>query len=172
MAQEAQEAETVTVAATQETQVFGSRIRQLWGALRSVGNPLRTFGAALSGPLVNGARTAARGVGNLISGIARIARFRLYRTIIKDMAQSFKDLYGWSHLFGTDFARSMDTITTAFTYLRNSIAAMAAPLVNAIAPALDTIIDWVVEALNWFNMLFATLNGASTYTVAKKTMMP
>ena len=136
--------------------------------LRSIIDPLKTVSVQLGSVFVTGAKKAGTAIGGFVTGLLRIAKFRIFRTMIKDLGQSFKDLYGWSNLFGTEFSDSMDRITTASTYLRNSIAAMAAPLVNALAPALDFNIDMVVEVLNWFNQLFAALSGADTYTVAKK----
>lgn len=156
----ADSAERVGEAANSVT-TFGQR-------LRAATAPLRAFGVQLGTTVVQGAGRAVSAVTGLVGGMARIARFRIYRTIIKDLGQSFKDLYGYSDAFGIRYASSIDKITTATTYLRNSIAAMVAPLVNMLAPVLDTIIDKVVEALNWFNQLFAAIGGQKTYTVAKK----
>lgn len=136
--------------------------------LKAATAPLRAFGVQLGTTVAQGAGKAVSAVTGLISGMARIAKFRIYRSIIKDLGQSFKDLYGYSDAFGIRYAASVDKIVTAFTYLRNSIAAMVAPLVNMLAPVLDTIIDKVVEALNWVNQLFAAIGGQKTYTVAKK----
>lgn len=62
----------------------------------------------------------------------------------------------------------MDECATSFLYLKNSMAAMVAPIINSLAPALDFVIDKVVDLLNLVNKFFALLSGASTYTVAKK----
>lgn len=147
---------------------FNLSMQSLRDTLRSILQPLGDVGKQLGSVFAAGARRAAHSLAGFFSGLLRIAKFRIFRTIVKDLGQSFKDLYGWSNAFGTDFAGSMDKITTAFTYLRNSIAAMTAPLVNALAPALDYIIDKVVDVLNWFNQLFAAIGGQDTYTVAKK----
>ena len=62
----------------------------------------------------------------------------------------------------------MDKIATAILYVRNSLGALVAPIINAVAPALDYLADKFVEVLNVFNEFIAALTGASTYTVAKK----
>lgn len=138
-----------------------SSIKAFMSGMKSAIMPIGAFTKSLVGG-------AIRGVLGFVGGIARIAKYRFIRSLLKNMGQSFKDLYGYSRMFGTDFAKSMDTITTSLRYLRNSIAAMVAPLINALAPVLDTIVNKVVEVLNWFNELFAALSGASTFTVARR----
>lgn len=101
--------------------------------------------------------------------LMRIARYRAIRALLQDMGKSFEYLYNYSKAFGTEYAGSMDRIATSTLYLRNSIAAMAAPLVQALAPAIDFLIDKIVTLINWLNHLFAILGGKATYTVAKKS---
>jgi hypothetical protein len=118
------------------------------------------------------AKKGASGLSTFWQSLKRIAYYRFIRSIIKSIGEAFNygitNLYQWSSAVNGRFASSMDTIKTATNYLKNSFAAMVSPLVNALAPALDFIIDRVVDVINWFNQLFAVLSGASTYTVAKK----
>ena len=131
-------------------------------------SPAASLGHQLGNAVANGAKRAANNISTFIGSIARIVKYRMIRAVLKDMVQSFKDMYGWSVSSGNGFAKSMDTLATAFAYLRNSIAAMIAPLVNALAPALDFVIDKVVDLLNFFNELFAALAGQSTFIAAVK----
>ena len=62
---------------------------------------------------------------------------------------------------------SLNSLSNAFTSLQNAAGAAAAPLVNAFAPAITTIIGYVVDAINAVGMFIAALTGASTYTAAK-----
>ena len=48
------------------------------------------------------------------------------------------------------------------------MGAMAAPLINALAPAIDFVTSKVVGLFNILNQLFARLTGSKTYTAAKK----
>ena len=137
------------------------QIGRFWNSLRQVGSQIR-------GGFARAVHSGISAIGTFVRSLARIAFYRAIRSIIKDLGQSFKDLYGYSRMFGTDFARSMDRITTASVYLRNSFAAMVAPLVNLFAPALDMLADKIVDILNFVNQLFAAINGQETYTVAKK----
>lgn len=145
-----------------------NQIGKFWTAIRNIGKSGSSFGQTMNAIFVSPIRAGIGALGSFFKSFARIAKIRIFRALLKDLAQGFKDLYGWSNMFGNEYADSMDRITTATRYLRNSIAAMTAPLVNALAPALDFIIDKIVDVLNWFNQLFAALAGQDTYIVAKK----
>lgn len=89
----------------------------------------------------------------------------LFKTGLTD---GLDNLYQYSLITGNQFAASMDSAATSLLYLKNSIAAAAAPLINALAPALDFVVDKVVTLLNRFNQLVSALSGKTTYTKAVK----
>ena len=103
----------------------------------------------------------------------RIAMYRLIREalrfITQGISEGMKNLYAWSSLADGTFKASMDSLATSAQYAGNSIAAMAAPLINALAPAVDYIIDKFVEMFNVINQILARLTGKGTYTAAVKT---
>ena len=115
---------------------------------------------------------AAKGFKTFIASIGRIAFYRAIRTAIKAVTQGFqegiKNAYFWAKEVGNQFAASMDTIKTATNYLKNSLGAMVAPLLNSLAPAIDFIIDKFVDLLNIVNQVFALLGGQSTWFKALK----
>lgn len=53
-------------------------------------------------------------------------------------------------------------LQTAFDALDGAGQALGASLLNAIAPVLLKIIDWLVEAINWVSMFIASLAGQKT----------
>lgn len=120
----------------------------------------------------NSAKHGASGIERFLSSIKRILFYRAIRSVLRAITQAFKEgignLYQWSAALDGSFAKSMDTLATSALYLKNSIAAMVAPIIQAVVPALDILIDKVVQGLNFINMLFATISGQKTYTVAKK----
>lgn len=113
-----------------------------------------------------------KGLNNIISSFKRIAFYRFIRTVIKEITEGFKEgvdnLYQWSKLANGEFAQSMDRIATSTLYMKNSLGAMVAPLINAIAPAIDFLIDKFVALLNVINRVFALFTGAGYWTKAKK----
>lgn len=114
----------------------------------------------------------AKGFRTLTSSIGRIAFYRMIRTAIKAVTQGFqegiKNAYFWAKEVGNQFAASMDTIKTATNYLKNSLGAMVAPLLNSLAPAIDFVIDRFVDLLNIVNQVFALLGGQTTWFRALK----
>lgn len=120
----------------------------------------------------NSAKKSSSGISKFADALKRIAYYRFIRAILREVAAAFKEgisnLYQWSSAVNGKFAKSMDRIATSTLYLKNSLGAMLAPLINALAPVLDFIIDKIVEVINWINKLFAMLSGSSTYVVAKK----
>jgi hypothetical protein len=59
-------------------------------------------------------------------------------------------------------------IATSSNYLKNSIGAMFSPILDAIAPVLDAIVDKAVTVINVVNQLIATLTGATSWRRAEK----
>lgn len=137
------------------------------GVKSSVGwimSPIKKVGSGF----VNAAKKASE----FLSSIKRIAMYRAIRTALKTISEGFQEgrenLYQYSLLVGTDFAKSMDTAATSFLYLKNSIGAATAPLTNYLVPILDRVVDQIVEVINKFNELTAVLTGADTWTKAIK----
>ena len=156
------------------------------GALKSLQLALKGIGTAAKAAIsagknlayTFGSRMAAKvkqttsTFGKLFASIKRIAMYRLICFMFSQLTKAIKDginnLYQYSLLMDGTFSKSMDRCATSFLYLKNSMGAMIAPLINSIAPALDFIIDKVVNLFNMVNQLFARLSGANTYTAAKK----
>lgn len=122
--------------------------------------------------LVQGIGGAIKGVGNLLKQFKRVVMYRALRSVIKEITQGFQDglknLYAWSRGVGGEFAASMNRIATATQYLRNSLGALASPLIESLAPAIDFVIDKFVALINIVNQFLARLSGKSTYIAAKK----
>lgn len=71
--------------------------------------------------------------------------------------------YQFSKALNGTLAASFDRIATSSLYFKNSVGAAAAPLINALAPALDYVTDKCVAFLNVVNQLIARLTGADTW---------
>lgn len=107
-----------------------------------------------------------------LSGIGRIALYRAIRTGIKLVTTAVREgvnnVYEWATIVGNSFQRTMDMIATSSNYLKNSIGAMFSPILDAIAPVLDAIVDKAVTVINVVNQLIATLTGATSWRRAEK----
>ena len=120
----------------------------------------------------NSIKSLTSDVRNLFDSFKRIALYRLVRTLIatltRGLSEGIHNLYQYSRIMNTEFAKSLDKIATASLYVKNSLAAMVSPIINAIAPAIDFLADKMVGLLNQINMFISALLGKSTYTAAKK----
>ena len=122
--------------------------------------------------LVRGLRSASSRLRQISSDIMRIAKYRIIRSVIRAITQGFsegiKNAYEFAKATNNAFASSMDSLATSSQYLKNSLGALAMPLINIVAPAIDMIVDKFVAMLNVINRVFAMLSGASTWTKAIK----
>lgn len=109
-------------------------------------------------------------IGKVAGSLERILRYRTVNEFLKQIAKAFSEgvnnLYQYSKAVGTDFATSMDSAATSLQYFRNSVGAMTAPILNALIPVFDSLIDRIVEGVNWLNQLVAKMTGASSWTKA------
>lgn len=116
--------------------------------------------------------SVSKAVTGLLNSFGRIAMYRAIRFFFSQLTGAIKEginnLYQYSSLMGGTFKGSMDSLASSFQYLKNSMGAMAAPIINAIAPAVDYLIGKFVALLNIINQFFARLSGASFFTRAKK----
>ena len=128
--------------------------------------------STLGSKLTPATHKATGKMGQLFASIKRIAMYRLIRFALSAISKALKEgvnnLYQYSNLMGGQFAISMNSVATNALYLKNSLGAMAAPIINALAPAIDYLSGKIVSLLNLINMLIARLSGSSTYTAAKK----
>jgi hypothetical protein len=125
------------------------------------------------GKLKSGFAGARDSLKSFAASIKRIMLYRIIRSLLKQVAEAFmtgvNNLYQYSLKASTQFAKSMDSMATSAQYFQNSIAALAAPLYQAIIPVLVQITDWAATALNGLSRIIAYLTGAATYTAAVKS---
>lgn len=130
--------------------------------------------AGIPGTVISKMFPAFRGLFDMITNfwrnIKRVALYRLIRTLIKHVTSAVKEgvdnLYQYSKMIDGSLSSSLDNIATSFLYLKNSIGAAVAPLINALSPAIDFVVNKLVDLINWFNRAIATLTGASSWTKA------
>ena len=85
------------------------------------------------------------------------------RQIIKEVGNGFKSLA----LHSKEFDNSMSGMINGSKKLSYSFAAMVSPLINALAPAIQFVINLLVKLLNIINQVFSALSGKSTWNKAK-----
>lgn len=147
--------------------------QKLGSAAKSVFGAMKKLGSYIGGKLKGAVGGATKKFSGFIRSMGRVAMYRAIRFILSQIATAFKDgtnnVYQYSKAIGGNLASSMDRIASSFLYFKNSIGAMVAPLINALAPAIEYVIDKAVALINVLNQLFAKLSGASSWTKAVKT---
>ena len=142
------------------------------GIARAASGVASRMGAFFKNVLTFGGGKTLGKLQKFIKAIGRIALYRAIRSMIKAITQGFaegiKNLYAYSELIGTKFKPSMDMMATAALYVKNAFAAMAAPLINTVAPIIDMIGDKVAALANKMAEFFAALTGQNVYTRAIK----
>lgn len=108
----------------------------------------------------------------LIKGLTGVKRMLITRVkrmfisaIFKSVQASLQNLAKYSDAFN----QSMSNIKNSAKGLGGNLAVTFGNLVNALAPAITTIINWLSTAISYLNSFFALLQGKSTVTVAKKS---
>ena len=165
---------------SRETEAQATAWSRLGNAINGIVNGgAKGFMRLLAFPFTRAAKDIggyAKSIWGVVSGFKRIVGYRLIRSIIREITQAFsegiKNLYGWSKamggatISGKNFAQTMDGLATSSLYFKNSIGAMVAPIISALAPAIDYIIDKIVALINVINQLFALLGGATSWNKA------
>ena len=105
---------------------------------------------------------AAKAAGGLLSTLMRTS------SVTAGLERGMANLYRYAKQYGKALAGSLDAATASAQYLRNSLAAMAAPLIETVAPAVDYVADKFVSLFNLVNQIFARLAGAGTYIAARR----
>jgi hypothetical protein len=151
---------------------FQAALKRVSTAAKSAVNACKKLGSTIGSKLSSKVKQTTSGMGQLFSSLKRIAMYRAIRFFFSQLTAAMKEgiqnLYMYSSLMGGTFKGSMDSLATSFQYLKNSMGAMVAPLINMIAPAVDALIDKFAALLNIVNQFFARLSGATTFTKAKK----
>lgn len=108
----------------------------------------------------------------LVEMVKRRILYRAINALISGVANGFKEgvnnLYQWALRVDNIFVHTMDTFATAALYLKNSLGALVSPILNYLAPAIDSLNDKFVDLLNIINRTIAKLSGASSWTKALK----
>lgn len=160
----AEQLDTVEKPLASITAKFGELKTKAKGAAKSI----KDLGKQMSKSFKNS--VLGETIGKVAGSFERILRYRTVNEFLKQIAKAFsegvKNLYQYSKAMGTDFASSMDSAATSLQYFRNSVGAMAAPILNALIPVFDSLIDRIVEGVNWLNQLVAKMTGASSWTKA------
>lgn len=96
------------------------------------------------------------------SGIRSL--FVLVNKLRSALVDGFKNLSQYSG----ETNNSLSMLMSSLTQLKNAFAAAFAPILNVVAPILNSIIQKIISVVNTFGQLTSALTGKTTYIKAKK----
>ena len=140
------------------------------GGMTRVANETKNLGKA--------AEKAEKQTSKFGASLLRIAKYRLLRTVLKNITQGLsegiKNLYGYSEALNSADAaankNTMDSYSSSLLYLKNAAGAAAGPLLQALLPVVQQLVDWFVAGANAVNQFISALQGKSTFTRAVYNM--
>ena len=119
-------------------------------------------------------KKAVGSVKQFLSSIGRIALYRLIRSAIasvtKSITEGVKAIYEYSKKAKTSFHTAMDSISADANRLKGSLATVAAPIIEALAPAIDFLIDKISTLLSLVAQLLNALMGKKVFTTVDKSV--
>ena len=114
-------------------------------------------------------KSASGGLGGGLKNILKYAfgirsLFALVNKLRSALVDGFKNLAQYSG----ETNNSISMLMSSLTQLKNAFAAAFAPILNVIAPILNTLIQKIISVVNTFGQLMSALTGKTTYIKAKK----
>lgn len=124
----------------------------------------------------NKAEKAAGGFSKLFASFKRIAMYRALRSAIRAITQSFSEgienLVKWDATFGNNSSGALATMTelkSLALQVKNSLGAMAMPIIQALLPALRLVAQVLMGIANIINQFVRAIQGHSDYMKAVYT---
>lgn len=119
---------------------------------------------------IKAANSAKRSSGGLLSSFIRIAKYRFLRAVLREIVEGIttgvKNMYGYAKAIGLSFAPAVDSAKDALLRMKNSIGAALAPAIEMLIPYLIQAVEWFINLLNVVNQFLALLNGQTEWTRA------
>lgn len=108
--------------------------------------------------------------GKLMSTLGRIIEYRVIRSVLKEIADGFKtgleNVIGYSKAVGSGLYTAVESANTSLLQMKNSIGAALAPVIQAVIPIVQQLVNWFIALINSINQFISLLSGKSTWTKA------
>lgn len=105
----------------------------------------------------------------LAKAFGRVLFYRIVRRIIQLVAQAIKQGIQNLAKFSEDFNKTMSNIKSSVVYLKNTIGAVAMPLIQMLEPYLVQFIDTIADKLNYLAEVLSAVAGKDTFIKATKS---
>lgn len=114
-------------------------------------------------------KSASGGLGGGLKNILKYAfGIRLLFALVNKLRSALVDEFKNLAQYSGETNNSISMLMSSLTQLKNAFAAAFAPILNVIAPILNTLIQKIISVVNTFGQLTSALTGKTTYIKAKK----
>lgn len=103
---------------------------------------------------------------NSISRVTKMLRLMLIRSALRAGIDGMKEGFQNLTIYSDRTNASASMLMNSWNQLKNSLAAMVSPIFNAVAPALNALIQMLVKVSEAINQVLSSLFGRSTWTKA------
>ena len=135
-----------------------------------LGSALHKIGNTLSGIKDKAKQAADKGFMKLLKyGFGIRSVYVLFRRLRKAVVESFGELQNSGAFFETTRA-NIEALKASLTTLKFQFGAAFEPIFNAVAPALQTLVNYLITVMNVLSAFTAKLMGKSTYSKAVANM--
>lgn len=143
--------------------VYGQRLKELDNQQRKASVSTKK----LSNNMKKAARTSIPLTKSILK-LSNMFKLMVLRTMIRSVINAVKEGFQNLAQYSNQANKDMSALATSAQTLKNSFAAAFAPILTAITPALQTLINHLSQALTVMGQFFAVLfTGATTFTKAK-----
>ncbi|MCR4622679.1 MAG: hypothetical protein K5663_11420 [Clostridiales bacterium] len=104
----------------------------------------------------------------IFSKVGSMIKYRVVRRLLSSLFTGVKEGFENLAKYSKAAHNALNSISTSSTYLKNSLAAMAAPALQVIANAFYAIANAAAAAMQAISRFFATIAGRSSYIKAKR----
>ena len=137
-------------------------LRQMIGVLARIG---KSIGGIFGGKGHTSTLFGRRGFGGFLAlMVIRRALMSVLRALVGGIKEGSDNLTQYS----SEYNNSISRMVSALNYLKNAWAAAFAPIVNVVAPYIETFINLLASALNAIGRFMAALTGKGFAVQAKK----
>ena len=101
--------------------------------------------------------------GKLLKSFGRIATYRAIRGILSGITNSFKEGLGYIKAINPEVRENLNTINSAFTGIKVAISSISTPLLELVAPFVESLSNDLINLANATNLLNAEEKGQDEY---------
>lgn len=152
-----------------------SAIYQKFATIKESISQVGTASNKMATAVASGFKKLGNWVGKATRVFTRFGKVMVWRAYrmaamaaIRQMIQGFKNLNSYSETFGTQFHENVQRLKTSVTFLGNAFAAMVAPIINAVTPALEKLMDTIANLANRIGQFIASALGQEQFSAALK----